>query len=137
MENIVKCNRNLIKQIFYLIFEYKYNKEFVNENNKINLTRKEELLIDELINNMKIEDIEYLYQNLDNDPEDFYLKMDSELREYLQYFEKNNSIMKKEKKKNRKIISNKDLNQINRTKKIIEENKKLIKEILNLILNKI
>lgn len=41
MENIVKCNRNLIKQIFYLIFEYKYNKEFVNENNKINLTRKE------------------------------------------------------------------------------------------------
>lgn len=133
MENIVKCNRNLIKQIFYLIFEYKYNKEFVNENNKINLTRKEELLIDELINNMKIEDIEYLYQNLDNDPGDFYLKMNDELREYLLYFEKNNTIKKIGQKKERKIISNKDLNQINRIKKIIGENKIIIKDILNLI----
>lgn len=136
MENIVKCNRNLIKTIFYLIFDYKYDNNFVNKNNKINLTRKEELLIDELMNKMKVEHIEYLYQNLDKDHEDFYLKMDSELREYLQYFEKNNSIMKKEKTKNRKIISNKDLNQINRTKKIIEENKKIIKDIFNLILNK-
>ena len=137
MENIVKCNRNLIKKIFFLIFDYKYdNKAKVCKNNEICLTVKEELLIDELMNKMKVEHIEYLYQNLDNDPEDFYLKMDSELREYLQYFEKNNSIMKKEKKKNRKIISNKDLNQINRTKKIIEENKKIIKDIFDLILNK-
>lgn len=137
MENIVKCNRNLIKKIFFLLFDYKYdNKAEVYKNNEISLTIKEELLIDELMNKMKVEHIEYLYQNLDNDPEDFYLKMDSELREYLQYFEKNNSIMKKEKTKNRKIISNKDLNQINRTKKIIEENKKIIKDIFNLILNK-
>ena len=137
MKNIVKCNRNLIKKIFYLIFDYKYDNNLINKNNKINLTRKEELLIDELMNDMKIEHIEYLYKNLDNDPEDFYLKMDSELREYLQYFEKNNSIKKKEEKKNRKNISNKDLHQIDGIKKIIEENKKLIKEILNLILNKI
>ena len=136
MENIVKCNKNLIKTIFYLIFDYKYDNNLVNKNNKINLTRKEELLIDELMNDMKIEHIEYLYKNLDNDSEDFYLKMDSELREYLQYFEKNNSIKKKEEKNNRKIISNKDLNQINGMKKIIEENKKLIKEILNLIKKK-
>lgn len=133
MENIVKCNRNLIKTIFYLIFDYKYDNNLVNKNNKINLTRKEELLIDELINNMKIEDIEYLYQNLDNDPGDFYLKMNDELREYLLYFEKNNTIKKISQKKKRKIISNKDLNQINRIKKIIGENKIIIKDIFNLI----
>ena len=133
MENIVKCNRNLIKTIFYLIFDYKYDNNLVNKNNKINLTRKEELLIDELVNNMKIEDIEYLYKNLDNDPGAFYLKMNDDLREYMEYFEQNNSIMKKEKTKNRKIISNKDLNQINRIKKVIGKNKIIIKDIFNLI----
>lgn len=133
MENIVECNRNLIKKIFYLIFDYKYDNNFVNKNNKINLTRKEELLIDELMNKMKVEHIEYLYKNLDNDPEDFYLKMDDDLRDYLQYFEINNSITKKEKTKNRKIISNKDLKQIFRIKNVIEENKKIIKDIFNLI----
>ena len=138
MENIVKCNRNLIKKIFFLLFDYKYdNKEIDHENNEISLTIKEELLIDELMNNMKMEHIEYLYKNLDNDTEDFFLKMDDDLRDYLIYFGKNNTIKKFGEKKNRKIISNKDLNQINRTKKIIEENKKMIKKILNLILNKI
>lgn len=133
MENIVKCNRNLIKTIFYLIFDYKYDNNLVNKNNKINLTRKEELLIDELVNNMKIEDIEYLYKNLDNDPGAFYLKMNDDLREYMEYFEQNNSIKKREGKINRKIISNKDLNQINRIKKVIGKNKIIIKDIFNLI----
>lgn len=132
MENIVKCNRNLIKKIFYLIFEYKYDNDLIN-NNKIYLTNEEELLIGELMNDMKIKHIEYLYQNLDNNPEDFYLKMDNELRDYLQYFEQNNSLKKIEVKKKRKIISNKDLNQINRIKKVIGENKIIIKDILNLI----
>jgi len=132
MENIVKCNRNLIKKIFYLIFEYKYDNDLIN-NNKIYLTNEEELLIGELMNDMKIKHIEYLYQNLDNNPEDFYLKMDNELRDYLQYFEQNNSLKKIKVKKKRKIISNKDLNQINRIKKVIGENKIIIKDILNLI----
>lgn len=132
MENIVKCNRNLIKKIFYLIFEYKYDNDLIN-NNKIYLTNEEELLIGELMNDMKIKHIEYLYQNLDNNPEDFYLKMDNELRDYLQYFEQNNSLKKIEVKKKRKIISNKDLNQINRIKKVIGVNKIIIKDILNLI----
>lgn len=141
MENIVKCNRNLIKKIFFLLFDYKYdenlvnknNENLVNKNNEISLTIKEELLIDELMNKMKVEHIEYLYQNLDNDPEDFYLKMDDDLRDYLQYFEINNSIKKNGEKKKRKIISNKDLKQIFRIKNVIEENKKIIKDIFNLI----
>lgn len=134
MENIVKCNRNLIKKIFFFIFDYKYdNKAKVCKNNEISLTIKEELLIDELMYHMKIEHIKYLYQNLDNDPDDFYLKMDDDLKDYLQYFEKNNSIKKIKEKKNRKIFSNKDLDQIYRIKNVIEENKKIIKDIFNLI----
>jgi hypothetical protein len=134
--DIVKKNREIIKNIFLVIFENKYYQQD-RQDQELDMTKEQMSFVNEIMYDMDIDDIEYVYSILD--------KLNViELTDDVLYFKngingrKMSKIVDKIKEKmfqhnNQLPIAEKGQHQ--RIKILIKENNQLIKELLTNLSN--
>ena len=137
--DIVKENREIIKNIFLMIFEKKYHQE-VQQVEEPNITKEQISLVNDIMYDMSIDDIEYVYSQLD--------KLEVvELTDDVLYFKngingrKMGKIVDKIKAKMLQPINHSPVRttkmkvtQYQRIKTLIKENNQLIKKLLRISL---
>ena len=140
--NIVKENREIIKNIFLMIFEKKYHQtSSTSVHQELNITKEQINLVNEIMYDMSIDDIEYVYSQLN--------KLEVvELTDDVLYFKngingrKMGRIVDKIKSKifqpkNQQRSTPFQHNHIQRIKFLVKENNKLIKNIIKFLYLKI